>query len=64
MNKTIREIKEAKKRLEDTISSLLMQFEAENEVQINDLSAYPREIRSGCGETIGHQIGISIIIKI
>lgn len=64
MNKTISEVKAAKERLEDQISCLLMKFEEENKVHISDLSIYPREIRNNYGETIGRQIGTSIIVKL
>lgn len=64
MSKTISEIKAAKERLEDQISCLMMKFEEENEVRISDLSIYPREICNERGETIGRQIGTSIIVKL
>lgn len=47
--KTVQEVKEAKKNLEQSISSLISQFEKENDVSVSSLEMETIGICSGTG---------------
>lgn len=62
MSKTITEVQQAKKELETKIAKMLLDFESENGVKIEDcnLASYPTMLGNGIAKKIEFSISVSL----